>query len=53
MLDLRAGATVALAALAARGISEISGVAHIRRGYEKFVERLQGIGANIKMVEKG
>lgn len=49
--DLRAGATLVLAALAAEGVSEVSGVEHIDRGYEKFDEKLRGLGAKIKRVE--
>lgn len=48
--DLRAGATLVLAALAASGKSEISGVEHIERGYEKFEEKLRGLGAKIRKV---
>ncbi len=49
--DLRAGAALVLAALAAEGISEISGVEHIDRGYEQFDEKLRGLGAKIERVE--
>lgn len=49
--DLRAGATLVLAALAARGESIIFGVEHLDRGYEDFEKRLRGIGANIKRVK--
>lgn len=45
--DLRAGGALVLAALAAEGISEIESVYHIDRGYEKFEEKLQSLGANI------
>lgn len=45
--DLRAGATLVLAALAARGESHILGVNHIDRGYEKFENRLNDVGAKI------
>lgn len=43
--DLRAGAALVLAAMAARGRTEIEGVYHIRRGYENLVEKLRGLGA--------
>ncbi|OGH23932.1 MAG: UDP-N-acetylglucosamine 1-carboxyvinyltransferase [Candidatus Levybacteria bacterium RIFCSPHIGHO2_02_FULL_42_12] len=46
--DLRAGATLVLAALAASGESVIFGAHHIDRGYERFEERLQSVGADIK-----
>lgn len=45
--DLRAGGALVLAALAAEGITEIEAVHHIDRGYEKFEEKLQSLGANI------
>jgi len=45
--DLRAGATLVLAALAATGRSEVDGVEHIERGYEKFEEKLRSLGAKI------
>jgi UDP-N-acetylglucosamine 1-carboxyvinyltransferase len=46
--DLRAGAAMTLAALAATGRSEIHDVDHIKRGYEHFVERLAALGARIE-----
>ncbi|MDO8461004.1 MAG: UDP-N-acetylglucosamine 1-carboxyvinyltransferase [bacterium] len=48
--DLRAGATLVLAALAARGESVVFGVEHLDRGYEKFEQRLKKLGAQIKRV---
>jgi len=48
--DLRAGATLIIAALTASGKSVLSGASEIDRGYEKIEERLQKIGANIKRV---
>lgn len=50
--DLRAGAALVMAALSAKGTSEISEIAHIERGYENLVEKLQGLGADIRRVEK-
>lgn len=50
MPDLRAGATLVLSALMAEGISEIYGIHHVDRGYEKLEERLQKVGAKIKRV---
>lgn len=46
--DLRAGATLVLAALAAEGESVLYGAEHIDRGYERFEERLKKLGAKIK-----
>lgn len=48
--DLRAGATLVLAALIAEGKSTISGVKHIDRGYENLDGRLIDLGASIKRV---
>jgi len=45
--DLRAGAALVLAALAAEGVSEIEQVYHIDRGYEQLEQKLQLLGANI------
>lgn len=47
--DLRAGATLVIAALIARGKSEIYGIDHIERGYEDFDKRLKSIGAQIEL----
>ena len=49
--DLRAGAALVIAALAARGNSEISCVQYIERGYENIVEKLRALGADIRAVE--
>lgn len=46
--DLRAGAALIVAALAADGVSIISGVEHVDRGYGDLVEKLQSAGADIK-----
>jgi len=48
--DIRAGATLILAALVAHGKTELSGVEHIDRGYEDLEGRLQNLGAKIKRV---
>jgi UDP-N-acetylglucosamine 1-carboxyvinyltransferase len=48
--DLRAGATLVLAALAAEGASTISGVEHVDRGYEAFEAKLVDLGARISRV---
>jgi UDP-N-acetylglucosamine 1-carboxyvinyltransferase len=48
--DLRAGATLVLAALAATGTSTISGIEHVDRGYEQIEGKLVGLGANITRV---
>lgn len=46
--DLRAGAALAVAGLAAVGTTKISNSDYINRGYENFVGKLQNIGANIE-----
>ena len=45
--DLRAGATLVLAALAADGASRILGTEHVARGYEDMVGKLGRVGARI------
>lgn len=45
--DLRAGAALILAALTAEGTTDIRGIHHIDRGYEKVEEKLSCLGANI------
>ncbi len=47
--DIRAGATLILAALIAKGTTKIHNVHQIERGYERFDEKLRKIGANIKI----
>ena len=41
---------ILLAALAARGTSEIHNIAQIERGYQQIDERLRGLGAHIERV---
>lgn len=48
--DLRAGAAMVIAALAAQGTSEISYVHHIERGYEDIVRKLSNVGADVRVV---
>ncbi len=50
--DLRAGAAMVVAALMADGTSEIEEIGHIERGYENIVEKLRGLGADIRKVER-
>ena len=49
--DLRAGAAMVIAALAADGVSEVSNVHYIERGYEDIIGKLRSIGAKIESVE--
>jgi UDP-N-acetylglucosamine 1-carboxyvinyltransferase len=48
--DIRAGAGLVLAALCAEGTTEVWDVFHIDRGYPRFVENLQRLGADIERV---
>ncbi len=45
--DLRAGAALVIAGLMADGITEVTGLEHIDRGYSKLAEKLTALGANI------
>lgn len=48
--DLRAGAAMIIAALAAKGTTYIEDIQHIERGYEDVVEKFAALGADIKRV---
>lgn len=50
--DLRAGAALVCAALAAEGETKIGHIYHIDRGYDNLVEKLQGLGADIVRVDE-
>ena len=49
-VDLRAGAAVVIAALAAHGHTEIEDIHHIERGYDSIVEKLRALGADIRRI---
>ncbi len=49
--DLRAGACMVLAALTAEGITTISSIEHVLRGYENIIEKLKSVGAKIELEE--
>lgn len=49
--DLRAGACLVLAGLKASGITYISDIEHILRGYEGIIEKLQNVGAQIELTQ--
>lgn len=53
MSDLRAGASLVIASLAAKGTTEIRRIYHSDRGYEKLTEKLSALGADIKRVKGG
>ncbi|MFR5601947.1 MAG: UDP-N-acetylglucosamine 1-carboxyvinyltransferase, partial [Lachnospiraceae bacterium] len=49
--DLRAGAALVIAGLAADGYTIVDEIGYIQRGYECFEEKLQGLGAMIEKVD--
>ena len=49
--DLRAGAAMIIAALAAEGKTEIENIEYIERGYGRILEKLQALGADIRRIE--
>jgi UDP-N-acetylglucosamine 1-carboxyvinyltransferase len=51
--DLRAGASLILAALAAHGVTTISGAHHVHRGYEKIDVKFLELGAKIERLAEG
>jgi UDP-N-acetylglucosamine 1-carboxyvinyltransferase len=51
--DLRAGASLILAALAAEGTSSIGGAHHVQRGYENIERKFLDLGARIERVQEG
>ena len=46
--DIRAGAGLVLAGLVAEGVTTVADAHHVDRGYQEFVEALQGLGAQIR-----
>lgn len=48
--DLRGGAALVLAGLAAEGTTVVGSIHHIDRGYENYVERLRSVGADVRRV---
>jgi UDP-N-acetylglucosamine 1-carboxyvinyltransferase len=51
--DLRASASLILAGLAAEGVTQVSRVYHLDRGYEGLDKKLSKLGANIRRVKEG
>lgn len=49
--DLRAGAALVIAGLAAEGITIVDDIHYIQRGYERFEEKMQGLGAKMERVD--
>jgi len=50
--DIRGGCALLLAGLAAKGITTISGIHHLSRGYESIQRKLQGLGASIEYIDE-
>ena len=50
--DLRAGACLVLAGLVAEGTTTIRNIGPVLRGYENIIEKLNEIGADVKIVEE-
>jgi UDP-N-acetylglucosamine 1-carboxyvinyltransferase len=50
--DLRAGAAMVLAGLAAEGETRVQRIYHVDRGYEKLVEKLSAVGAKITRIKE-
>ena len=49
--DLRAGAALVIAGLAARGKTYVTNIHYVERGYEKIIEKLTAIGAQIRRID--
>ena len=49
--DLRAGAALVIAGLAAEGTTLLENVHYVERGYENFAEKLTSLGARIRRIE--
>ena len=50
--DLRAGAALVIAGLAAKGTTRVENIHYVERGYERLIEKFTGLGANIRRVEQ-
>ena len=50
--DLRAGACLIIAGLAASGKTRVTNVEHVLRGYENIVEKLKDVGADIELIDE-
>ncbi len=49
--DLRAGAALIIAGLAAEGTTTVENIHYVERGYERIIEKMTGLGAQIKRIE--
>lgn len=50
--DLRAGASMLIAGMVAEGTTTIYNIEHLLRGYERIVDKLNNVGANIKLIDE-
>lgn len=50
-MDLRAGAAMVIAGLIADGVTEVEDIHYIERGYEDLIEKLRGLGADIRLLD--
>ena len=50
--DLRAGAALVIAGLAAEGVTYVENIHYVERGYENIIEKLTSLGARIKRMEE-
>ena len=50
--DLRAGAAMVIAGLAAEGTTRVEEIEYIERGYEDIIGKLRGLGADIRRIER-
>jgi UDP-N-acetylglucosamine 1-carboxyvinyltransferase len=50
--DIRAGAGLVLAGLVSDGVTEVQDIHHVDRGYPDFVDQLQGLGADVRRIER-
>ena len=49
--DLRAGAALVIAGLAAEGTTYVENIHYVERGYERIIEKLTALGADIERME--
>ena len=49
--DLRAGAALIIAGLAAEGVTTLENIHYVERGYERIIEKMTALGADIKRIE--
>ena len=50
--DLRAGAALIIAGLAAEGVTRVKNIHYVERGYENIIQKLTSLGANIRRIEE-